>query len=283
MSISVVIPTHNAARTIASQLDALASQTFDGDWEVIVVDDGSTDQTLDSVDLFRDQLPLRTVSTGRNRGINHARNTGIDLGQGDRIAICDADDVCAPGWLAALNHGLGRFDIVGGELDESLLNSPAVISWRPARPRGRLPVALGHLPYAVGANMGMRREVWVRLGGFDESTRRGGAEIDFSWRALEAGYELGYLPDAIIHYRLRDSLSTTAIQSFWYSRGDVRLSRSRSIVRPIRHPLWRLFGSPLQESVPWWQWVPGRASYACGYAVGTVTEHLAGALSGLRG
>lgn len=273
--VSIVIPARNASSTIEYQLESLAAQTYRGNWELIVVDNGSTDPTRSAVERFAGRLPVRVVDASEEVGINRARNVGVRSSRGDLIAVCDADDICAPTWLQALVNGLESFDIVGGALDETALNRPTTQAWRPGRPTHRLPVALGYLPYAIGANLGFHRPVWEDVGGFDENAARGATEIDFCWRAQEAGYELGYVAEAVVHYRLRTSLAGTAVQAYWYGRGDVRLARSRHLPRPVRHPISRLLEPPNEPNVRWWQWMPGRLSYAAGYAVGTVTETLA--------
>lgn len=276
MKASVVIAARNAAETIGDQLAALAAQDYAEEWEVVVVDDHSIDDTPSVAQRFSNTQPLSLIaSEGERGGANHARNLGVSASRGNVVALCDADDVCAPGWLSSLVDGLRRFDIVGGALDESQLNRPHVRAWRPPRPPGRLPVALGYLPYAVSANMAFHRAVWEDVGGFDESIARGGTEIDFCWRAQAAGYKLGYVPEAVVHYRLRPTIVGTAAQAYWYGRGDVRLARNRHLPRPVRHPLSRLLEPPNEPNVRWWQWMPGRLSYAAGYAVGTVTETLA--------
>ena len=73
-----------------------------------------------------------------------------------------------------------------------------------------------YLPYAVGANLGVRKEVWAKLGGFDNSYIGGHEEVDFCWRAQRAGYRLAYAPDAIMHYRLRDTLKGAVKQRYNY-------------------------------------------------------------------
>lgn len=278
MIVTVVLPAKNAEGTIGDQLEALAGQKYGDEWELIVVDDHSIDRTIEVAERYRNRVPLRILTTGGGSGVNRARNIGVESGRGELIALCDADDVCADEWLQELVLGLSDYDLVGGALDEQMLNSRIVRSWRPQRPPDRLPVALGYMPYAVSANMGFHRRVWEAIGGFDEHVSRGGSEVDFSWRAQETGFGLGFVPGAVVHYRLRTSLRAVTRQSYWYGRGDVRLARSRDLGRPLAHSIARFFQKP--RGVAWWRWAPGRLMYGFGYALGSVTERLD---EGIRG
>src|SRR3954447_15734888 len=101
-SVSVVIPALNAAGTIGTQLEALAQQDADVEWEVIVVDNGSSDTTLEVCRSYESRLPaLRTLTCARP-GTSAARNTGAAASSADLLLFCDADDEVAPGWVAAM-------------------------------------------------------------------------------------------------------------------------------------------------------------------------------------
>ena len=83
VEVSVVIPALNVADTIGQQLDGLACQNFNGNWEVIVADNGSTDSTREVVESFADRLPaLKVIDASDRRGINHARNVGSQAARG---------------------------------------------------------------------------------------------------------------------------------------------------------------------------------------------------------
>jgi hypothetical protein len=123
--------------------------------------------------------------------------------------MCDADDVVAPGWLAGLAGALREHGLVGGALERSLLAPRGIgrgLDIAPAPdPRGRMRV--------IGGNCGFRREVFDRIGGFDEELRRG-EDIDFGLRARLAGYDPHFVPEAIVHLRPRRRLIDVADQAF---------------------------------------------------------------------
>ncbi len=240
MTVSVVIPVRNGESTIGAQLDALAAQTFLAPFDVLVVDNGSTDRTVDVAETFSSRLPgLQVVDGSARIGINAARNQGLSIATGDVVLICDADDVVGPDWVRAMAASLEAFDIVGGALDEQVLNPGAAQQWRPAVPLERLPMALDFLPYAIGANVGLRREVAERLGGFDEAYVRGGADVEFSWRAQLEGFRLGHCPAAVVAYRHRPDIRSTMRQAYRFGMADVQLYRafrSRGLRRPALRP-----------------------------------------------
>jgi len=95
IKVSIVIPAHNAEETIAETLQSLLAQTF-ADWEAIVVDDGSTDQTVEAARRFASRDSRIRVASQSNMGVSAARNTGIRLAQSEWLLFLDADDWIAP-------------------------------------------------------------------------------------------------------------------------------------------------------------------------------------------
>jgi glycosyltransferase involved in cell wall biosynthesis len=224
--VSVIIPARNAAATIGQQLTALAAQDFAGTWEVLVVDNGSTDDLAAVVDDFSGLLPdLRVIPASGRAGVPHARNCGARAARADLLALCDADDEVEPGWLRAMVAGLQHCDHVGGLVDELALNDPVVLAWKRPRKRDGLQIALELLPYATGASCGVRRAVFDAIGGWDETYVCGGNDVEFSFRVQLAGFRLCWVPDAVVHYRLRRSLRAHAGKSFRTAVADVHLLR----------------------------------------------------------
>jgi glycosyltransferase involved in cell wall biosynthesis len=223
--ISVVIPVRDAADVLPGQLAALAVQEVDGPWEVVIADNGSRDGLAAVVAGWRDRVPsLRIVDAGDVPGVSHARNVGARAARGDRILFCDADDEVAPGWVAALGGALERHDAVGGALDRHDLNDPASLRTGLERSSGLTPWP-GFWPFAPGANSGVRAAVFAAAGGFDESFRAGGDDVDFSWRLRQLGHAPVAVPEAVVRYRERPGLRAAARQAFGYGRQDPHLHR----------------------------------------------------------
>jgi GT2 family glycosyltransferase len=251
---TVVIPTYNAATTLGEQLAALAAQQGAPAFEVVVADNGSTDDSAAVALAWVDRLPhLRVVDASRARGVAAARNDGIRAARTDVILLCDADDVVDAGWVAAMLEALQGADFVGGALDIRTVSGRGR-SWVPLPERtSELPTTWGDRPYAFGGNLGMRRRVFGAVGGFDESYGAGAEEIDFAWRALEAGYRATFAPDAVVHYRIRDDLRGVLRQQYHSGLGTAQLyatfrpaeARPRAWHRRVRHEL------ALLRTFPW--------------------------------
>lgn len=237
--ISVVIPALNAAHVIGEQLDALSRQTYRGPWEVVVVDNGSTDGTAEAVAAWVGRVPgLRVVDASARRGHTVARNAGAAAAAGDFLLYCDADDVVSPGWVAAMAEAASTCDIVGGYSEIETLNDERNRSWRHPQAPNRLPSKMGFLPLAISANIGLRKSVLVEIGGWNEGYGEGCEDVEICWRAQVAGYELCYVPNAVVAYRLRSSIKGVARQMYRRGLAEPQLYRDfRSYGVPRRSPM----------------------------------------------
>jgi glycosyltransferase involved in cell wall biosynthesis len=223
---SVILCVRNGAATIAEQLAALAAQDYPEAWELVVVDNGSTDGTVAVVRRWDARLPALTIVAATERaGLAYARNIGARAAQGRVLAFCDADDVAASGWLSALTARAREAEMVGGRLELDSLNGPLARRWR-ARPEpAALPTALGYLPYAAGANFAIRQDAFQAAGGCDERFTSCGDDLDLSWRIQRGGGSLVFAPDAIMHYRLRPDLGGVMRQRYRYGQAEALLRR----------------------------------------------------------
>ena len=210
--ISVVVPTFNAVDLIGEQLDALAEQDYDGDFEVLVSDNGSTDGLRSFVEShpLKERLRLKWVDASASKGVSHARNTGVAYARGEFIAFCDADDRVHSSWLRSLARAAARCDLVSGALETATINSPEVNRWREFIPTATPHSYATFLPYAFGCNFGVWKLAYETVGGCDESLPAGGGDdVDFSWRLQLAGMTLVHEMDAIVAYRLRPDFRGT--------------------------------------------------------------------------
>lgn len=271
--LSVIIPVLNGEAHLADQLSALAGQQYEGQWEVIVVDNGSADNTVAVAEAFREQLPALTVTRESRRGKANALNTGIGLARGDFLLLLDHDDEVEPGYLTAMESGLRRYDVVGGCLDHDTLNPPwARMS---TGQTDGLPTT-GYLPFTSGAAMGVRRQVALAVGGFHDM--RAGEDIDFCWRAQRAGSTLGFVPDAVVRYRHREALRDVLRRGRSYGFAEVALYREhRQYGCPRRHP-GDVTRTMMTLLVLAWRSRSDRyARYRLGYRVGQQVGRLSGA------
>jgi GT2 family glycosyltransferase len=217
----VVLCVRNGAETLARQLDALSAQAFGEPWEIVLVDNGSTDGTTALAGAWRARMPWLHVVDEARPGLNWARNRGVGVARAERILCCDADDEVGPGWMGAMVSALDRFDIVGGALEPY----PHVLrsgEWFECPQTTALPTLFGQ-PYAVGANLGFARRVFDAVGGFDEAFGAGADEVDFCLRASRAGCSIGFAPDAVVRYAVKDTARALMRQRYGYGRGHQRL------------------------------------------------------------
>jgi glycosyltransferase involved in cell wall biosynthesis len=240
--VTVVIPVLDGGDTIGIQLEALSRQTYTGSWEVVIADNGSSDNTAAVCDEWVPRLPsLRMVDASDRPGPSHARNVGARAACGDLLAFCDADDLVNAGWLDALVTAALDADLVGGLLRADELNDLDVRASRGARERTSLSRKLGFLPFAPSGNLAVWRTVFETVGGLD-LTYRQGEDVEFSWRAQLGGYELGTATGAVVQYRYRASTRDTARQAYRSGVASVRLYgafRSSGLHRPATRAVAR--------------------------------------------
>lgn len=194
--ISVIVPVYNAAHLVGGLLDSLDRQTLSpGDYEVVVVDDGSTDRTLEVVRAFaaRARARIRIIERPENRGPAAARNAGLARAVAPVVAFTDADCEVAPDWL---ERALGRLDaapgIAGVEGRTVPKGSVGTFTHQMENHRGQL---------YMTCNMVYRREALETLGGFDERFRAAFLEdSDVAFGVLEAGGEIRFAPDVLVEH-----------------------------------------------------------------------------------
>ena len=210
MKLSVIVPCYNGADTIATQLEALAKQCWSEPWEVIVSDNGSTDDSLAIVERYRSKLPhLRIVDASARRGQPYAMNVGAQAAAGDAVAFCDADDEMALGWVAALGEALSRHDFVASRFEFTKLNEPWALEARSCghgtcgQENGLQKIECPpYLPFAGGCGLGVKKSIHEAVGGYDESLPYL-HDVDYCFKIQLMGVELSFVPDAVIHIRCR--------------------------------------------------------------------------------
>jgi glycosyltransferase involved in cell wall biosynthesis len=236
---SVILPVRDGATTIDRQLAALAVQDHPGPWELVVSDNGGSDDTRAHVLSWTGALPCETriVDSSDRRGVAHARNVGIAASRGEYVLICDADDEVDRGWVRGLTGALQRHDIVTGAGDRAALNEHHQHAWMGLAPvTTETEIGYGFLPYASGGNLGVRRSVAEELGGFDERLSRA-EDIDWSWRAHYAGYRVGFVSHAVARYRMRPGMWDVTRTRFKGGCAEPYLYRRHSASGMPRDPL----------------------------------------------
>jgi glycosyltransferase involved in cell wall biosynthesis len=238
---SVVIPALNVGQTIGAQLEALARQDFDRAWELLIADNGCTDDTLTVVRSFATRLQLRVIDARKRRGINHARNRGTEAARAALVLYCDGDDVVGDLWLRHMVDALSSAEAVGGAIRERIAGTQEVSP--PILPRTL--TNYDWLPSPIGANCGVQKAWWVKVGGFDESLDRGACdETDFFWRVQLEGASIRGVPAAEVTYSLPAEGLPLARKRYRSGRERARLHRR---YRHLGHP-----HRPLKHAIGHW-------------------------------
>lgn len=221
MDLSIVIPCRNHGRHLGAQLQALSNEGWAGSWEVIVVDNGSTDHSIAEAERFRDRVPnLRVVSAQECSGAAYARNEGVRLARAELVLFLDADDVVGKGYLGAMAAALERHELVCARLNFWRLNTPGMIEIWPRLWQQEGPIdELDFLAFAGAGTLGIQRSLFDEVGGFDERLRWY-EEADLCWRIQLAGHRPpAFVPEAVLHLRLPSSVPAIYRQSRNYARG----------------------------------------------------------------
>jgi glycosyltransferase involved in cell wall biosynthesis len=243
MRITVILCTYNRCQSLARALESAAALELppQAEWEVLVVDNNSKDETRSLIQGFCERYPgkFRYLSEPQP-GKSHALNAGIRAARGDVLAFMDDDVKVDPEWLRNLTATLedGRFAGSGGRILPEWTCPPP--PWLPVQERyGLAPLAMFDLgPEAAdleeppfGTNMAFRRDVFEKYGGFrTDLGPRPGSEIrnedtEFGRRLLAAGERLRYEPSAVVHHSVPDNRLRQQYFLKWWAdkaRADIR-------------------------------------------------------------
>lgn len=247
--ISVVICTYNGGWIIRDCLDGLLELDYPN-YEVIVVDDGSTDNTSEIVQDY----PFRLIMS-ENLGVSSARNTGLQAATGEIVAYTDDDARPDPHWLTYLaktfmetNHaGVGGPNIAlpgDGMIADCVANAPG----------GPVHVLLSdtvaeHIP---GCNSAYRKACLEEIGGWDPKYRMAGDDVDVCWRLQEKGYTIGFSPAAMVWHHRRNSIKAYWKQQVGYGRAESLLEEKwPEKYNAVGHVAWsgRLYGNGLTQAL----------------------------------
>jgi O-antigen biosynthesis protein len=252
--VSVVVCTYNNEGTLPDCFDGLLALEYP-DFEVIVVNDGSTDRT----DEITREYGFRLIST-ENRGLANARNAGLWAATGEIVAYIDADARPDPYWLCHLATAFEKGSHVGiggpnipppkaGDTAECVANAPG----------GPIHVLLSdeiaeHIP---GCNMAFRKWSLETIGGFDPQFRIAGDDVDICWRLQDRGWTVGFSPGAVVWHHRRDCVSGYLRQQFEYGKAEALLEgKWPERYNRAGHLAWagRVYGNGSSKARGWRRW-----------------------------
>ena len=234
MKYSIIVPVYNRPDEVDELLESLSNQTYK-DFEVIIVEDGSVKPCKDVCDKYADILALHYYAK-ENSGPGQSRNYGAERANGEWLIILDSDVVLPEGYLAAVDssirHQTSDIAAFGGPdaAHPSFTPVQKAISYSMTSffTTGGIRGGKAKLDkfYPRSFNMGIRRDVYLQLGGF--SKMRFGEDIDFSYRIVEAGHQTRLFPEAWVWHKRR-----TDFRKFFrqvYNSGIARINLTK------RHP-----------------------------------------------
>lgn len=243
--VSVIVCSYNGAKTLDRCLESLKEIDYP-DYEVILVDDGSTDNTQE----IAAKHPWIVSIRQENKGLSVARNVGGYAATGEVLAYTDSDCMADPDWLYFLVHTLtsGNYCGVGGPNISPPAEDwiQACVAAAPGGPSHVLltDVVAEHIP---GCNMAFYKWAFEKIGGFDPEYRKAGDDVDFCWRLQQEGEVIAFSPAAIVwHYR-RFTLKAFRKQQEGYGEAE-SLLRFKHLVffGPTGTAKWRgqIYGAP---------------------------------------
>ena len=243
--VSVIVCSYNGGRTLATCLDSLGKLNYP-DYEIILVDDGSTDDTRD----IAEQFPHVRYIYQENHGLSHARNTGAAAAKGEVFAYTDSDCMADVDWLYYLIGTLlsGDYAGVGGPNV-----TPPAQNWIQAcvaaAPGGPSHVLLTDIiaEHVPGCNMAFYRWAFENIGGFDAEYHKAGDDVDFCWRLQQAGCVIAFSATAIVWHHRRFTLRAFLKQQDGYGEAESLLRFKHLIFfGPTGTAKWRgqIYGTP---------------------------------------
>jgi glycosyltransferase involved in cell wall biosynthesis len=231
--VSVIVPVRNGAATLGRCLDALSAQRDAPSFEVIVVDNGSTD---DTVAIARAHPVVTKVVSEPKPGSYAARNAGLATAQAPVLAFTDADCTPAPGWLAAALAAFAATgaDLIGGGIRAQVSAEPTMWERYDRAVYLRQQDLVENAGWAVTANLFVQRPVFDAVRGFDASLMSGG-DRELCLRAKQAGFRIAYAPDALITHEPR-----TTAREIWRVNRRVGAGFAALHARGELPPWWRM-------------------------------------------
>jgi glycosyltransferase involved in cell wall biosynthesis len=240
---SVIVPSYNRAEEIRELLHSFTKLQFPQErYELIIADDGSTDHTEQVVREFQQSTDINLkFYRQENQGPGAARNMGMQKAQGDVFIFIDSDCTVAPDWLAAIDRAIESedADAFGGPdsfRDDfppllKAINYSMTSFITTGGIRGHKKKSLGKF-YPRSFNMGLRRQVYEKIGGF--GSLRHGQDIEYSHRILQSGAKTIRIPDAVVYHKRRTSIKKFFRQVFNWGVARINLYLiDRKMLEPV--------------------------------------------------
>jgi GT2 family glycosyltransferase len=261
--VSVVVCSYNGGRTLNACLRSILTLDYP-DYEVVLVDDGSTDDTRSIAARFPEVRAIHQP----NLGLSEARNVGLRASTGAIVAYTDSDCVVDPDWLSLLVYQLqrtGAAAVGGPNLSPEDGQIAACVAASPGQPSHVLESdqVAEHIP---GCNMAYRREALLAINGFDPVYRRAGDDVDLCWRLQHEGMWITFAPGAFVWHLRRQTVGAYLRQQSGYGEAEALLRfKHPEKFNGLGQGKWRgmLYGMSLQ-GLRLKRVIIYRGTFACG-------------------
>lgn len=255
LMISIVVPFKNSKKTLRNLLESLLDQDFPKtDYEIVLVDDGSSDGSLETVsDLVKSSIVrIKIVRLLENKGCFHARNKGIDASEGEIIAFIDSDEIADKMWLRRLVEPLFENKDLCGVSGKVITDAhKTLILPVVTAPIGATKMT-GEVVFAGTGNVAYRKNDLLEIGGFDESfDPKWRGDSDLCLRLLEMGLKIIYEPNAIIYHPTREpSLGEIWKEGFKRYKDVLLYSKHSKNSKLVKHHVGSGFTKPFGHFSP---------------------------------
>jgi len=216
--ISVIIPAFNSEKSLSKCLDSLDQQDYGKPFEIIVVDDGSSDDTVNVAKTFK---KVKTIKQSHG-GPAKARNTGAKIAKGNIVLFTDADCVADKGWLSEMVKPFDNNDIVGvqGRYKTKQKGIIPVFTQLEIEQRYANMKRASYIDFVGSYSAAYRRSIFIRFSGFDESfPKASGEDPELSFRMAREGHKMVFNPNAVVYHThptsLRKYLRTKYLRGYW--------------------------------------------------------------------
>lgn len=256
--ISVILPVRNGEPYLRCQLAALERQVCSIPWEVIVIDNGSTDGSDATAREFEDRLPHFRLLQEGTPGKSRALNQGLAAARGSHLIFVDADDEAGEGYLEKMSEALEKFEVVGAYLDTTTLNPPCARGGMVTN--DGIPMFHNFRPALPGGIVAMRASICEKVGLYDVSLMSA-EDVDYCWRAFALGASFGRQLVAVMHVRrppnswavFKKSRSYAHSAVWLYERYRSEGMRPRSLRKVAGSLRWEL-AKAFRHEGPWGRW-----------------------------
>lgn len=224
----IIIPVYNGQRYIKELLDSLSKQTSKN-FFIVIADNGSSDDSIKIARTYTNKLNLQILDASQDPGKGAALNKAVHYSRSKNLLFIDQDDTVNSEYVQKMDDALERFPIVASCMDSRKHNSHFKILPRDIAIDQRM--GAYEVKTASGGTIGLTREAFDDIGGFDANFNYSTNDVEFCWRAHQKGYNIQLVNGAILYYRLRNTIKENFKQGIYYGIGNYHIAKRHPEIR----------------------------------------------------